>query len=208
LARKKNTLLKELSVRSCVPIELSARGTSKIKGAVMADEVETLSDETVASVSESQSKEEKPVKKSKPKEKKKDVKKKEKKAAKKEKKAAKKAKKKEKKAAKKDKPKKVEKKKDKPKKEKAKPVKKKPGVVQHRNRDSKYPFREASILGRAFAMSIKGTSIKELTKFCEKESSNIAWLLRALRRRERFDWTWNYTEEKGKFRIYNLKKPK
>lgn len=78
--------------------------------------------------------------------------------------------------------------------------------VKHRNKNMKTPFRETSMLGRAWTMGIKGTTIKELTKLCKKEGSDIAWLLRKLRTNKRFDWTWRVFEENGKFKIYNARK--
>lgn len=86
-----------------------------------------------------------------------------------------------------------------------KAVKKKKPTV-HRNANAKTPFREASIVGRAWAMAIKGSSVKELTKYALKEGSNIRWLLRKLRKGVRFGWTWKIQEIDGKFKIYNAKK--
>ena len=78
--------------------------------------------------------------------------------------------------------------------------------VKHRNRNMSTPFRETSMLGRAWTMGIRGTSVTELVKFCKKEGSNIGWLLRVLRSKKRFDWTWKIQEENGKFKIYNARK--
>lgn len=78
---------------------------------------------------------------------------------------------------------------------------------KHRNKTMTTPFRETSMLGRSWSLAIKGTSLKELTRLCTKEGANIAFLLRTLRKKSRFGWTWQILEENGKFKIYNAKRP-
>jgi outer membrane biosynthesis protein TonB len=177
---------------------------------------ESVSDETVESTSasesasESESKEKKgkskvakedKKKKSKSKKEEKPEKKKKKTSSKKEEKPAKKKAKKEEKPAKKA----SKSKKEKP--EKKKKKKSSSGETSHRNSDMKTPFRETSILGKGWALAIKGSSVKEITKYAKKEGSNPQWLLRALRRKKRFGWTWKVQEENGKFKIFNAKRP-
>lgn len=151
---------------------------------------EIVSDETEESVETSESEsEEKPKKK---KEKKKMAKDKKKKS---------KAKKEEKPEKKNKSAKKVEKKA-----KKAEKKKKSSGEPSRRNSEMKTPFREDSIIGRGWAMAIAGTSMKELTKFSKKEGFNLMWMLRTLRKGERFGWSWKVKEDNGKLKIYNAKK--
>jgi hypothetical protein len=71
------------------------------------------------------------------------------------------------------------------------------------------PFSETSIVGRAWALALKGTSIKELSKFSKKEGCNPAWLLRKLRRGKTdynvHAWKWKVKEDDGKVKIYDAK---
>lgn len=79
-------------------------------------------------------------------------------------------------------------------------------MPSHFNKAMSTPFRETSVLGKAWLLGIKGTSIKELTRLCTKEGANVTYLLRKLREGKRFHWTWDVQEMQGKFKIYNAKK--
>jgi hypothetical protein len=77
----------------------------------------------------------------------------------------------------------------------------------HQNANKNLPYRENSLLGRAWKMCVAGASIKELTKLCNKEGCNLPWLLRTMRSGKRFGWTWKTREDAGKLKIYDAKKP-